>query len=374
MRVDSIPTPAASSYGRVRLQSPAGNGSERMSILSDPDLTGTHPTRPRGDAPRGTAFAVAHALRPWQWAKNLLLFAPLALSHKVGDGWRVAGAMLGFVCFCLCASAGYVVNDLRDREADRDHPAKRRRPFASGALSPRSGMVLVVALLALAGAIVATGLFVHVRASASATASLVSPAFVYMLAAYFLLAWAYSAWIKRRLLLDVYFLVGLYTLRVLAGGAAARVPVTPWMLAFCIFFFLSLAFAKRYAELLRVQGEEGTALRGRAYRVEDLQVIRSVGPASGYLAVLVLALYISSAEQANRLYEDPAALWLVCPVLLYWITRLWFAAGRGALDEDPVLYALRHRASLAAMALIAALILAAWLGVPKFLRPENVLP
>lgn len=341
-----------------------------MSILSDPDLPSATPTPPP-DALGEAAGAVARALRPWQWAKNLLLFAPLALSHKVTDGWRVAGVVLGFVCFCLCASAGYVVNDLRDREADRHHPAKRRRPFASGALSLRAGAGMVVGLLVLAATGIAAGLLVRVRVSDAATASLISPQFALMLGAYLLLAWAYSAWVKRRLLLDVFFLVGLYTLRVLAGGAAARVPVTHWMLAFCTFFFLSLAFAKRYAELLRVQSEDGTALRGRAYRVEDLQVIQSVGPASGYLAVLVLALYISSAEQATRLYQDPAALWLVCPVLLYWVTRLWFAAGRGALNEDPVLYALRHRASLAALALIAGLVLAAWLGVPKFLRLEG---
>lgn len=345
-----------------------------MSILSDPPSPNATPA-PRRLDDRGAAFAVAHALRPWQWAKNLLLFVPLALSHKVTDGWRVAGTVLGFACFCLCASAGYIVNDLRDREADRHHPTKQRRPFASGALTAKAGAAVVAVLVAVAVALIATGLLVRVHVSAAGTtASLLSPQFAYMLAVYLLLAWAYSAWVKRRLLLDVFVLVGLYTLRVLAGGAAARVPVTPWMLAFCIFFFLSLAFAKRYAELLRVQDEEGTDVRGRAYRVEDLQIIQSVGPASGYLAVLVLALYISGAQEAVRLYREPAALWLVCPVLLYWITRLWFAAGRRALDEDPVLYALRSRTSLAALAVVAALVLVAWLGLPAFLRPENLSP
>jgi 4-hydroxybenzoate polyprenyltransferase len=343
-----------------------------MSILSDPQLPNATPAPPRPNTAGGAALAVLRALRPWQWVKNLLLFVPLALSHRVGDGWRVAGLLVGFACFCLCASAGYVVNDLRDLESDRHHPTKRRRPFASGALSVRAGLALVVVLLTLMAALVAGGLVVPVTVARGVTVSLVSPVFALMLGTYLLLAWAYSAWVKQRLLVDVFFLVGLYTLRVQAGGAAARVPVTPWMLAFCIFFFLSLAFAKRYAELLRVRGEAGSELRGRAYRVEDLEVIASVGPTSGYLAVVVLALYISNAAQAIQLYRDPAVLWLVCPVLLYWLTRLWFVARRGALDEDPVLYALHNRVSLATLALMAALVLLAWMGLPEFLRPEHL--
>lgn len=297
----------------------------------------------------GGPLAVAHALRPWQWAKNFLLSLPLVLAHRVDDRPRLFATALAFACFCLCASAGYVMNDLRDRDADRRHPTKRRRPFASGALSPRAGMVMVLLLLGGAGA---------------ASIWLLPPVFTALLASYVMLSAAYSLWIKRRLLLDVFFLAGLYALRVVAGGAAAQVPITPWLLAFCIFFFLSLAFAKRYAELVRVKGESDSSLRGRAYRTEDLGIIESVGPTSGYMAVLVLALYISNSQEALKLYAAPWVLWTLCPVLLYWVTRLWFVARRAKLSEDPVVYALTDRVSLATVAVAGALMVAAWLGVP----------
>lgn len=302
------------------------------------------------------APAVIYALRPWQYAKNILLFAPIVLAHRVSDKAALLATGLGFVCFCLCASAGYVMNDVRDREADRHHPTKRRRPFASGALSPRTGAAMVLVLLAAAGGI---------------SLPFLPHAFSAMLVMYVLLAAAYSLWIKQRLLLDVFFLVGLYALRVLAGGAAARVPITAWLLAFCMFFFLSIAFAKRFAELVRAQSESADSLRGRAYRTEDLGIIESVGPTSGYLAALVLALYINNSQAALQLYSAPWVLWLLCPVLLYWITRLWFVARRAKLSEDPVLYALTDRVSLATIAVGSALMILAWVGVPL---PRGWLP
>ena len=187
--------------------------------------------------------------------------------------------------------------------------------------------------------------------------------FTAMAAAYVAITLSYSFWLKQKLLVDVFVLAGLYTLRVLAGGAAIPIDVTPWLLAFCIFFFLSLAFAKRYAELQRVQGAAGTQVLGRAYHVEDIEVIANVGPTSGYMAVLVLALYVNSST-ASQLYARPFLLWLVCPLILYWVTRVWFLARRGVLSEDPLMFSLKDRTSLLVVALTALLIVLA-AGAPR---------
>jgi 4-hydroxybenzoate polyprenyltransferase len=298
------------------------------------------------------AADVLRALRPYQWAKNLLMFVPILMAHQARDATRLTHVVIGFAAFCLCASAAYVLNDLWDREHDRHHPIKRNRPFASGRLSATSGFIIALVLL-----------------TAGFAASLlpaIPRGFAAMLAAYVLLTTLYSFWLKRRLLVDVFVLAGLYTLRVLAGGQAADVPVSKWLLAFCIFFFLSLAFAKRFSELLRVRDESGEQIPGRAYRVEDLDVMNAVGPASGYLAVLVLALYVNQSEEAVKLYKSPGLLWLLCPVMLYWITRVWFLARRKTLTEDPMLFAMKDRVSLMTVGVIALLLIFAAVGMPGF--------
>jgi 4-hydroxybenzoate polyprenyltransferase len=168
----------------------------------------------------------------------------------------------------------------------------------------------------------------------------------------------YSTWLKARLLVDVFLLAGLYTLRVLAGGAAASLPVTPWLLAFSSFLFLSLAFVKRYAELIEAGRDDAEFVKARNYRQEDMAILESVGPTSGYLAVLVLAIYIST-DLARQLYHHPQWLWLLCPVVLYWITRIWFLARRRALSEDPILFALTDRISWIAGGVAAAIVIGA---------------
>lgn len=267
---------------------------------------------------------LARALRPQQWIKNVLLFVPLLLAHQEPSPARLAAVLAGFAAFCLAASAGYVANDLLDREADRRHPHKRARPFASGALSLRQGVALALVLAA---------------AAALLAALAVGPAFTGMLALYLALTFAYSLYFKEKLFLDVLLLAGLYTHRVLAGAVAAAVPVSHWLLGFSLFFFLSLAFAKRYAELRRfAESAPAESLPRRDYRAEDLGLIQNLGSASGYLSVLVLALYITGSDVV-KLYATPQLLWWVCPVLLYWLTRIWFLAGRGELPDDPVLFA-----------------------------------
>ena len=298
-------------------------------------------------APHFALGPVVRVMRPYQWVKNLLLVLPLAMSHEVNPtrAWHVA---LGFVVFCLCASSAYVLNDLRDAEHDRQHPVKRHRPVASGRLSRGAAFLLAFALMALGFGL---------------SLPYLPPKFSALTGTYVIATLSYSFWLKQRLLVDVFVLAGLYTLRVLAGGAAVPVEVTPWLLAFCIFFFLSLAFAKRYAELRRVAGDAGTQIRGRAYQVEDIEVIASVGPTSGYMAVLVLALYVNSST-AGQLYQRPFLLWLVCPLILYWVTRVWFLARRGVLTEDPLLFSLKDRTSLLVVAVTAVLVMLAAGGPP----------
>ncbi len=289
--------------------------------------------------------ALNRALRTYQWVKNVLLFVPMLMAHEVMDARLWGQATLGFVAFSLCASFGYVVNDLVDREADRQHPAKRHRPFASGALSPAFGYALAPVLLVAAFAIA----FVALPA-----------AFLVALAVYLAATLAYSFAMKRQPVLDVMVLAGLYTLRILAGGAATSVPVSEWLLAFSMFFFLALALVKRFAELKRLDVAPERSLHGRGYRGDDLPVLRTAGLAAGYLSVLVLVLYVSSPE-VSVLYERPTLLWLVGALLLYWMTRVWLLAERGRVDDDPILFAAKDPTSYAVFALMGLMLLAATL-------------
>jgi 4-hydroxybenzoate polyprenyltransferase len=296
---------------------------------------------------RSPLMAMITCLRPHQWAKNLLLALPLLAAHRMDDvdGWILVA--LAFASFSLGASAMYVLNDLRDREADRDHSEKRRRPIAAGEIT--QGQAL--------------GLFATCSLASALLAVLLLPrGFLACLVAYFAISTAYSLKLKRMLMIDVLTLASLYALRLLAGGAAVAVPLSPWLLAFSMFLFLSIAFAKRYAELqsLTVQGREDVP--GRAYLLVDLDLIRTLGPTSGYMAVLVFALYLNSPD-ASLLYPRVAWLWLICPLLLYWITRLWFAAQRGRMHHDPVVFALTDRGSYAVGACVLAVALLASLPV-----------
>jgi len=276
------------------------------------------------------------ALRPQQWIKNVLLFVPLLLAHDALDATRLWNVVLGFAAFCLVSSAGYVLNDLSDREADRLHPRKCKRPFASGELSVRQGVVLFVALLA----------------SAFGVSALVGLPFLALPALYLALQITYSLWLKELLFIDVLLLAALYSLRVFAGAVAAQVEISQWLLGFSLFIFLSLAFVKRFCELRALGARSPDAAPARrSYRQEDLGLIQTLGSCAGYLSVLVLALYISSSDVV-RLYATPQLLWIVCPVMLYWLTRIWFLAGRGELPDDPLLFAAADPQSYAAGALI----------------------
>ncbi len=283
------------------------------------------------------------AIRLHQWAKNVLIFLPLLLAHAWSAG-PLLGAVVAFVSFGLCASATYIVNDLLDLEADRKHLKKRRRPFAAGDLSAVAG-IGVVALFLLTSLALALLL---PRLVASVGEALPRPFyFLQWLAIYAVTTSAYSFRLKRAVLVDVVVLSGLYTIRIIAGSAATGVPISTWLGGFSIFFFLSLAFVKRFAELegLRQRESAPTQIQGRGYHVSDIEQMRSFGSASGYASVVVLTLYISNIT-AVQLYGHPNRLWLLVPVLLLWISQLWLLASRGQLDEDPVVYAITDKKSL----------------------------
>ena len=286
--------------------------------------------------------ALARGLRVHHWAKNLLVFVPLLTAHEWSNAAAFRSALLAWAAFSLCASGMYLLNDLLDAEDDRRHPRKRGRPVASGAL-PRALAGAGAIALPLAGLGLALAL---------------PPAFLWCLAGYVLAAGAYSAYLKRRAIADVLTLAGLHTLRVIAGAAAIGVPLSFWLLAFSVFLFLALALAKRCTEL-RVRGDAVESGWARGYLPGDLGYLRIMGVASGYAAVVVFALFIHSAEVAES-YRTPEMLWLSCPALLYWISRIWLKEARGALPDDPLVYALRDPAS---HAVLAAMIAALWLAL-----------
>lgn len=270
------------------------------------------------------------SIRVHQWIKNILIFVPLITSHRVLELPLLVSGVIAFVAFGLCASSVYVLNDLFDLADDRRHPTKRFRPLAAGSFPILHALVLMVALFITAFALAFLCLPVE---------------FIFVLALYYLLTLGYSLGLKRVVMLDVVVLAILYTIRVIAGAAATGLVVTFWILAFCIFIFLSLAFVKRYTELndSRVKGQTKQAL-GRGYMPADFELLASLGGSAGYLSALVLALYINDVN-TSALYQSPKWLWAACPLLLFWLSRVWLLAHRGQMHDDPIVFALRDGVS-----------------------------
>lgn len=277
---------------------------------------------------QGRILPYLRGMRVHQWLKNLLLFFSLLTAHQWHQPRQLLAAGIGFLAFCLSASAIYLVNDLLDLPADRRHPHKRRRPFAAGEI-PLAHALPLISLLLIGAMLLATRL---------------PEPFFWVLLVYIGVTSAYSLYLKRVVLVDVVTLAGLYTLRVVAGAAAIDVAPSFWLLSFSMFIFLSLALVKRYAELRALPPRRSAAPRGRDYSHTDIAILHSMGTASGFLSIVVFALFINSPELA-RDYAHPEALWFLCPVLLYWIGRIWVKAGRGEMNEDPLLFAVYDRTS-----------------------------
>ncbi|GAC1607192.1 MAG: UbiA family prenyltransferase [Aquirhabdus sp.] len=286
-------------------------------------------------------------LRVHQWIKNLLLFVPLFAAHQITnlETWLVL--ILAFLSFSLCASSVYIANDLLDLESDRQHPRKRNRPFASGLVPVWMGVMLGPLILVCSFALALN----------------VGGTFFPWLSFYFLLTCAYSWGLKRLVLLDCLSLAVLYTLRIVAGAAAANMPLSFWLLAFSVFLFLSLAFVKRYAEL-QVQLLNGKQkAHGRGYYTSDAPLVQMLGITSGYAAVLVLALYLNS-DAVVQLYRTPEFVWGAVPVMLFWVSRMWMQAHRGEMHDDPLVFAVKDKASLLAGVAFAVVLVFGTMGWP----------
>lgn len=293
-----------------------------------------------------TMRIVARAIRLYQWPKNALVFLPILLSHRIDELPLLLNFCIAFVCMGLVASSIYVLNDIMDLQQDRKHPSKCRRPFASGALSAGHGLILMPLLLG----------------AGFGLSLLLPPLFPLALAAYLVLNLFYTLYLKRKLLVDVLALAGAYTLRILAGNAAGPIELSFWLLAFSIFLFFSLALVKRYVELDTVGAEARNEKRvmGRGYRYSDLDMLSQLGIASAFSAVLVLALYVEKAGQTG-LYKTPELIWLICPIVLYVIGRIWVLAKRREMPDDPVHFILRDwRSHLMGAIIAVVMVAAAW--------------
>ena len=291
--------------------------------------------------------AWSRVLRVHQWLKNLLLFAPLFAAHEIANPETWLTLILAFFSFSLCASSVYIANDLLDLESDRQHPRKCTRPFASGLVPVWMGVVLSPLLL-----FVSLALARHVGGT-----------FFPWLVFYFVLACAYSWGLKRLMLVDCLTLAMLYTLRIVAGAAAAVITLSFWLLAFSVFLFLSLAFVKRYAELQVHLLNAKQKVHGRSYYTSDAPLVQMMGITSGYSAVLVLALYLNS-DTVLHLYRAPEFVWGAVPVMLFWVSWMWMQAHRGEMHDDPLVFAVKDKASLLAGAVFAAVLAIGTVGWP----------
>lgn len=290
--------------------------------------------------------AYAKAMRLEQWSKNILVFAPAVLAHRIEEADVFIASLLAFLCLGLVASSIYLLNDIMDLKQDRRHPTKSKRPFASGALPVWHGLALIPALL-IGAVLIATQL---------------PPLFAATIGAYVVLNFAYTFYLKRRLMVDVLSLATSYTLRILAGNAATGIELSFWLLALSMFLFLSLALVKRYVELdtVGVDAIDEKRVMGRGYRYGDIDMVSQFGVASALAAVLMLALYVDRAGH-NALYSTPELIWLICPMMLYLIARMWFLAKRRELHDDPVHFLIRDwRSHLVGAIAIAIMLAAKW--------------
>ncbi len=289
------------------------------------------------------------AIRVHQWVKNLLIFIPFLLEHQLNNFSDIRVLLLGFFCLSFLASFTYIINDLLDLESDRQNETKKLRAFASGKLSIKQGLAIMVLLFA----------------AVIAMTPLLPTSFLLVLGAYFISTLSYSFYFKSVAMLDVCVLASLYTLRVIGGGFAIDSELSFWLLAFSMFFFLSLALAKRVSELENLKQQQRQSSNGRSYQVVDLPMLTSAGVSSGILSIAVVALYING-EKVLQMYPLPQALWLICPLLLYWIGRVWMITARGEMHEDPILFAIRDHTSILT-AFFAVLVILSALTLPILL-------
>lgn len=298
------------------------------------------PTEIISDQPN-TIQLILKQLRTHQWIKNILITVPLVSAHKITELDVLLRTVIGMISFSLIASMVYVLNDMLDVENDRRHPTKKERPFASGRLPIKTGFFLAPVL----------------GVCSFAVASYLGAAFSSVIALYFLTNILYSIRLKEEIMLDVVTLASFYTMRLMAGSAATDIAISQWLLSFSTFFFLGLAMVKRYTELLRIVGKNQKALHGRGYMGEDRMPVLMMGISCSMISILILALFFASPD-VQVLYNNPGRLWMTAPILLFWTGRIWLLTHRGQVDDDPVVFAVKDRVSLAVMVYIGLVI--AW--------------
>jgi 4-hydroxybenzoate polyprenyltransferase len=294
------------------------------------------PTEPESRA--SPVGSVLRALRLHQWSKNLLIFVPLFVGHVYDDTRSIIAAALGFAALCVVASATYMINDIADLDADRAHPVRRSRPFASGALPVAFGLTAAPILIA----------------AALVGAYLLAPAFAATLLAYLVITLAYSLGLKRIPLLDVFIIGTLFTLRLVMGSAVIGIGYSPWLLSFALSFFLSLALAKRHGEVLGASRNNVEDIAGRGYRGDDWPLTLAFGIGAGLVSVIIMLLYMTNDAAPSGFYAHAEWLYAMPAIISLWLMRIWLLSNRLTLHDDPVVFALRDRASLA-LGLIAAL-------------------
>lgn len=313
----------------------SGNVSQKLGTLGL-GVTNTFPSS------QGSMRSIIKSLRLHQWLKNMLVFVPIITSQQLADTTALTSSIIMFFCFSFVASFGYIVNDLLDLQSDRAHPTKQHRPFASGDLTVRHGIIIGAALLVLAalGCTVLPG-----------TAALA-------LFCYLLLTISYSIYLKTKLMIDVVALGALFTLRVIGGAEAIQTEISFYLMSFSIFLFASLGMVKRYAELLNLQKRKKLAAKGRGYHVDDMAPVRIIGISMGYMSVFILGQYINSPVVTNY-YSNPKFIWLLFPLLMFWLGRLWILANRGEVNEDPLIFTVKDRTSQLIFATAAVILILA---------------
>lgn len=284
-------------------------------------------------------LASIQSIRIYQWVKNILLFVPLFTSHSYNSFDSVIKVIVAFFAFSFIASAGYVINDLMDINGDRTHTTKKNRPFASGNLSLLSGFT-ITCLLIIAGIYLS---------------SLLNGTFMVILILYFFLSVGYSIHLKKIVLYDVFLLATFYTMRVISGGIVTDISLSFWLIAFSIFIFLSLAFIKRYSEIIQVTHTKNIKKNRRDYSFEDIPLLQIMGVASGFLSAIVFSLYINSPD-VELLYAYPKLLWLLCLLQLFWICRVWLVTSRGEMTDDPIIFTLKDPVSYVIIFLTAIIL------------------
>lgn len=291
------------------------------------------PTDTITDKTKKTWKLALKQIRPHQWIKNVLVFLPAFAGHKLVSSENIQNGLLAFAGFSFAASFVYVLNDLLDLKADRNHHTKKRRPFASGDLPIKWGLLLLPLLLA----------------GSAIMAALLPVDFAIWIAVYLFLNLAYSLYLKQSVVVDIIILSMMYTLRIFAGSAATSVPISEWLLSFSTLFFFSLACVKRYTEIIRSKNK--ITLDGRGYRQVDYSMVQSLGVGSGLISILIILLYLQSND-VRALYSNPQNLWFATPVLLFWISRIWILTNRDEIHDDPVVFAVKDKTSWVCLALL----------------------